>query len=764
MLFVFAGELSNKSTDMAYRSMQNIIHYSQNPHHEYPPSKPRKRKSKRKNSESTIDNSSFHSQTTATTLKTDHSTPLSTPRTLQEQEQLNYHIKYSSKEELREWLKKKDKLHRKKVKEEKAKKRAEREKMVLEANEKFEKRMEAQKVYKKWAEQKNKEISEMKRQERREHKRILKEYEEKNEKKNIRPESAPLKRRETSTGGVKVEGRAETNVNLREKSKKSGNESTLTTTPHPPSSKFIYKRPVAGRIKLAVNGKNPDSQKTDRERPKTASSSRSRSAEGNRMSYDQWVTQKRKQDQKKKELEELQKKEQMSKSDPDLNKIIPDIAKKRVHNVLEGKKRIDTGVKRIDDKLNKKFGGGDFKSEEQEKEADEQVRYSYRLESDRSTTPSTSGQMNVSGTAIKRPPSGARRPQTAPAGRVPPPKKSSGSPRQAVVPKLEDVMNEENTSNPFQLPFPPEAGVPKHVASRQRKLFAEQVWERLESEERPEPQGSDVPDPATCVSMTSPPASDAGDKPEPARKKESNDNEKDGTDSNELKSEEREEKDDVDSEKDLVFMTQFSSVDNLNKIVNDNSEANQKTEDVEATPEIEKLDLDFTKDSQKDNVSDQEENSNEADGDKTENKNLPKVDEKGEDDSEEEAKDSVVDDNKTSETKSEKETDETKGEKEETKGEKEETKGEKDEEAVSSETIENDTESSQNVDILTLDVENTTRSSKRVSFNEAPEVFQTEEWSTDTQTPDEESFRSGLDDPANSGEKDLITSSLDDDF
>uniref|UniRef100_A0A8W8NFQ9 Uncharacterized protein n=1 Tax=Magallana gigas TaxID=29159 RepID=A0A8W8NFQ9_MAGGI len=750
-------QLSNKSTDMAYRSMQNIIHNSQNPHHEYPPSKPRKRKSKRKNSESTIDNSSFHSQTTATTLKTDHSTPLSTPRTLQEQEQLNYHIKYSSKEELREWLKKKDKLHRKKVKEEKAKKRAEREKMVLEANEKFEKRMEAQKVYKKWAEQKNKEISEMKRQERREHKRILKEYEEKNEKKNIRPESAPLKRRETSTGGVKVEGTTETNVNLREKSKKSGNESTLTTTPHPPSSKFIYKRPVAGRIKLAVNGKNPDSQKTDRERPKTASSSRSRSAEGNRMSYDQWVTQKRKQDQKKKELEELQKKEQMSKSDPDLNKIIPDIAKKRVHNVLEGKKRIDTGVKRIDDKLNKKFGGGDFKSEEQEKEADEQVRYSYRLESDRSTTPSTSGQMNVSGTAIKRPPSGARRPQTAPAGRVPPPKKSSGSPRQAVVPKLEDVMNEENTSNPFQLPFPPEAGVPNHVASRQRKLFAEQVWERLESEERPEPQGSDVPDPATCVSMTSPPASDAGDKPEPAR-------EKDGTDSNELKSEEREEKDDVDSEKDLVFMTQFSSVDNLNKIVNDNSEANQKTEDVEATPEIEKLDLDFTKDSQKDNVSDQEENSNEADGDKTENKNLPKVDEKGEDDSSEEAKDSVADDNKTSETKSEKETDETKGEKEETKGEKEETKGEKDEEAVSSETIENDTESSQNVDILTLDVENTTRSSKRVSFNEAPEVFQTEEWSTDTQTPDEESFRSGLDDPANSGEKDLITSSLDDDF
>lgn len=57
-----------------------------------------------------------------------------------------------------------------------------------------------------------------------------------------------------------------------------------------------------------------------------------------------------------------------------------------------------------------------------------------------------------------------------------------------------------------------------------------------------------------CVSMISLLISDVGDKLELVRKKESNDNEKDGIDSNELKLEEWEEKDDVDFEKDLVFM------------------------------------------------------------------------------------------------------------------------------------------------------------------------------------------------------------------
>lgn len=57
-----------------------------------------------------------------------------------------------------------------------------------------------------------------------------------------------------------------------------------------------------------------------------------------------------------------------------------------------------------------------------------------------------------------------------------------------------------------------------------------------------------------CVSMISLLVSDVGDKLELVRKKESNDNEKDGIYSNELKLEEWEEKDDVDFEKDLVFM------------------------------------------------------------------------------------------------------------------------------------------------------------------------------------------------------------------
>ena len=470
------------------------------------------------------------------------------------------------------------------------------------------------------------------------------------------------------------------------------------------------------------------------------------------MSYDQWVMQKRKQDQKKMEMEEKHKQEQLSKSDPDLNKIIPDIAKKRVHNVLEGKKRIDTGVKRIDDKLNKKFGGGDFRSEEQEKEADEQVRYSYRLESDRTETPSNSGQINVSGTAIKRPPSGVRRPQTAPAGRVPPPKKSSGSPRQAVVPKLEDVMNEEDTSNPFKLPFPAEAGVPKHVASRQRKLFAEQVWERLESEERPEPQGCDVPEPATCVSMNSPPASDSGEKGETKRENQDISPETDETNSSEVKSEKdddlTEEEGKEEAEEDgKVFLTQFNSTDNLNKIEKEKTEETPSSGDKEETPKIERLDLNFTESSQKEEVSDQEEVSDEG----VDAEDESQIEDDSTTDKDVTKEDTLVEDVKNSEV-------------EDSKNSASEQNIDKEDDKRNSGSNENENEASSNVDILNLELENTTRSSKRVSFNEAPEVFQTEDWSTDTQTPDEESFRVGLDDSANAHDKDFVTSSLDDDF
>lgn len=723
---------------MAYRSMQNVIHYSKNPTHEYLPTKPRKKKSKRKNSESTIDNLSFHSQTTGTTQKTGGST-VNTPRDVDAQEKMNYHIKYSSKEDLRKWLKEKDKLHRKKAKEERAKKRTEREKMVLEANEKFEKRLEAQKIYKEWADKKNKEIAKQSRKERKENKRILKEYEEQKVKKDIRPVSAPLQRKDhLPSGGIKVEGTAETNVNLRGNSRKStNNDSTVTATPHPPTSKFIYKRPVAGRIKLAVNGHGQGGQNANQERPKTASSSRSRSAEGNRMSYDQWVLQKRKQDQKKKELEDKHKQEQMSKSDPDLNKIIPDIAKKRVHNVLEGKKRIDTGVKRIDDKLNKKFGGGDFKAEGQEHENSEQLRYSYRLESDRTEKSSTSGQINVSGTTIKRPPSGTRRPQTAPVGRVPPPKKSSGSPRQAVVPKLEEVMNEENTSNPFKLPFPSEQGVPKHVASRQRQLFAEQVWERLESDERPEPQGSDVPEPATCIGLGSPPDD---------KREESNVNGKLKTETNKTENNGMQSEDQVSDEKlntsekedgGEIFLTQFNSMDNLNRIENSKFEAPETEGKVEEKPSIEKLNLNFSDNPPRDDVSD----SDETPTDREQNdEDLEEKIESVQSQEEIPTEDKASDDGKH------------------------EGIGEESNDTTNAETNDKEKKNPENVDILNLDLENTTRSSKRVSFNEDPEVFQTEDWSTDTQTPDEEHFKSGIDNSSNPYEKDNVTSSLDDDF
>jgi hypothetical protein len=300
-------------------------------------------------------------------------------------------------------------------------------------------------------------------------------------------------------------------------------------------------------------------------------------------------------------------------------------------------------------------------------------------------------------------------------------------------------MNEENTSNPFKLPFPSDQGVPKHVASRQRQLFAEQIWEKLESDERPEPQGSDVPEPATCIQMGSPPVGN------------SDDSNKDG--SGKLKSEtDKTENIEVQSKNELsdeklntsekgdggeIFLTQFTSTDNLDKIGTSKFEATETEDEVEKKPSIEKLNLNFADNTQKDSVSDSDEtpaNCDKKDEDVKENiESVQNLEETL-------PHDRDSDDGKSDEI--EEEIDDT----------------------TKTDTNDKEKGKPENVDILNLDLENTTRSSKRVSFNEDPEVFQTEDWSTDTQTPDEENFKSGIDNSSNPYEKEYVTSSLDDDF
>ena len=403
----------------------------------------------------------------------------SSPRTPRVGPSIDDHIKYSKNDKLKKWLKEKDKIYRQHVKEEKRKKREEREKLVYEANEKFENRMKSQKVVKKWMQEKSKEwvkIQKEKRKKEREEDEWLESYKKTKsvpgDSLRIRPQSAPSKRQDTEN--EIDENLREKIISQREKEEEDKQAKIAQEGPHPPQTKFIYKRPVAGKIKLKlqVRGKSPTAQKSENDAKTKKAESEKERVKLMRLSYDDWVKRKRSDDLQKKENAKRQR--ELAKSDPELERIIPALGRKRIEDKLNMRKRIDTGIKKFDEKTNRSFGGGEFDGEAVEE--NERPRSAYRLESN-------NGDSGEPALTVKQ----IQRPSTAPSGckKVPSPQKSAKSPRKAVIPqRVDKVMDNEDVSNPYSLPFPPDKGIPPHVAERQRKLFAQQISNNLDEIEQ----------------------------------------------------------------------------------------------------------------------------------------------------------------------------------------------------------------------------------------------------------------------------------------
>lgn len=383
---------------------------------------------------------------------------------------IDHHIKYTKNEKLKRWLKQKDKIYRQHIKEEKIKKREERDKLINEANDKIEKTIESQKRVKQWMHEKNKELRRRHREEmkREEAEKAARKKMEENlpgdtiKIKTHRPEDVKID--EAECKGEKTPEYVKEQIHLKREIEDENKQAKLIKQePHPPQTKFIYKRPVAGKIKFKMQqerAKSPHGEKSDNERDE-------RIQKGMRMSYDDWLKKKKRDDSAKRREDERQR--EMAKSDPELDRIIPDLAKKRIENKLNSRKRVNTGIKEYDDKANKSFGGAEFTGEK------ERPRSAYRLAGQTSDGPALQ---------VKQ-----VRPQTAPAsrGKVPHPKKSVKSPRQAVIPQKADaIMSNSDATNPYKVPFPPELGVPKYVAERQRKIFADQMNQRLAEAEQQE--------------------------------------------------------------------------------------------------------------------------------------------------------------------------------------------------------------------------------------------------------------------------------------
>lgn len=508
-MYIISGDLGE---DQTYVSVQRVLNTSAAREGkvivERHPVSIKKKNKKGKNSDS---NSKLNSTLDSTS---DHTGS----RTLSPRSRMNvpelHHLKDSNNPDLLKWLKQKNKEHRKKEKEERKKRREEREKLVLEANEKFEQRLESQKFVEKWRVKKEKEYRKTMKEKRKEERELALQQNIKMElslpgkSMTVRPQTAPPEwKRKTETSPFKTK---------KEKVKEENNEKKVNNVrkaqtvqdqlgtssehlkfdlddqknhdPLPPTSKFIYKRPVAGKIKLNMRNRpmsaQPKLQTSNREQSEdlhwqTATEEHTRNT---RMSYDDWINTKRKQDQGKRKQEKFRQKEELSKSDPEMDKLVPDIAKKRIHTIMNERKSIDTGIKCYDKSVNQSFGGGSYDGSKSPKRT-----HSYKLGDDRPGTAKdkTVESLKVGGKSYQRP-------GTAPSGgkRVPMPMRSPYSPVPAHPPPahVEEIMNSEDQSNPFKLPFSADEGVPKHVAAMQKKLFSE---ETLRKDDRPEPQGCD---------------------------------------------------------------------------------------------------------------------------------------------------------------------------------------------------------------------------------------------------------------------------------
>ena len=397
---------------------------------------------------------------------------------------IDHHVKYSENQKLKKWLKEKDKIYRQKIKEERKKKREEREKLINEANSKIESRIKSQKLVKQWMKEKNKEFTQKYKEEMKREKEIL-EHEQIRQSNGvpgdalkIRPQSAPYRSDDihidiNSVKGGDTSGHVRDQIHMKKEIDEENRQAKIAFAgaPHPPQTKFIYKRPVAGKIKLKmqVRGKSPVAQKKENNKTNGDKSEDEQDKDkSTRISYDDWVKKKREDDVDKKKNAERQK--QMAKSDPELERIIPALGKKRIEDKLNSRKRIDTGIKKFDDKVNKSFGGSEFDGEQA---SPERPKSAYRLESDKKNGGESA--LSVSSKPLQRPSTAPPRGRAAPS-----PKKSVESPRKAIIPqKVDKVMSNNDVSNPYTLPFSGEKGVPVHVADRQRRIFADIVTTNL---------------------------------------------------------------------------------------------------------------------------------------------------------------------------------------------------------------------------------------------------------------------------------------------
>ena len=358
---------------------------------------------------------------------------------------LETHLKNSNNPALRKWVKEKDKEYRRKKTEERKKKREEREEKQAQENKKKEISDKGQEKVKEWMVKKRKEAYITAKEERR---RKKLEAEEEERRRSMLPDYS---------GIFKTRSLDKPNETADDVEKDVDSASTVPLA----QSKFVYKRAVSGRVRLMKlqQESKENTKKSEKEKREMEKKLEEEKAKKMRVSYDQWLIQKRETEYTKRQ--EAARQRELAKSDPELERIIPEVARRRINNIKNSRKRIDTGLFSPNEKINKSFGGSEFDTET--------VENSEYLDS-----------LLVSGSkkTIRQRPASAKPTQS----KVLPNPKLSKSPRRpkSANPRVQSSIDAESKngktehgSGAFRLPFPPEHGVPKYVDQRQKKLFSD---------------------------------------------------------------------------------------------------------------------------------------------------------------------------------------------------------------------------------------------------------------------------------------------------
>ncbi|XP_046337541.1 trichohyalin-like [Haliotis rufescens] len=473
-------------------------------------------------------------------------------------------LKNTENEFVKDWVKRKDLEYRRKKAEERKRKKLERKEKIEKRIEKEEKYKDSKRIVQEWMRQKKRESFRRKKDDRtvRNDEASRRAYERAKQVSGIhglgvnRPMSAPapirtersklrIQRpgttveemqeqmvREAIIGYIETEAPAELPLNEEPPSSPLA-ESVQPEFPQPPVTKYVYRRPVLGKVRLRMgkNQKAPEETKrapSPGKRPMVRPLSKEEIERNQRVSYDEWLQVKRKEDEEKKK--EIHRQNELAQSEPKYERPIPELVQNAEGNVLQGRAiaqryprgrvlsqedqenirenaRRNKQVRSFEEEINPTF---DIRSESPEQALDriakDIVNYVLKsLSSDDDEVEEGEGYFededegeheglaNLHVQGSKAPMSTRGRPMSASAAGIPYPQ-SSKSPRRPTSAQPKPGFTCDSSP---RVPFPPEARAPmNHV---QNSMFSDRMWINSDGGERPEPQGSDETDPRGLI-------------------------------------------------------------------------------------------------------------------------------------------------------------------------------------------------------------------------------------------------------------------------